>query len=361
MSFKMGESEPRILIISDVHLGALNSNVEQFSLFLNEIINGGFGDDLQAILILGDFLDLGTTVKSTLFADDKIIDILTQLLEIKKKLPIVFVPGNHEIPVTSSLTSGNYDEKFKKRKKRFLEIFSNSLIDEIFESKMICQYIVLSKWENESVLLLYDSQDQIYNLPIHMIKIDNLDLEENYKCLMVHGYQFESDAIRILVAPLWKAMIAYQNIEIKEVYNYFWNVIIKEGRKIKPITIEDMKSDLIRIRELSTEEIDAIFSDLSDLEFSLIKLNMKIMKRYRNARKTSYYIDGIKEFFEEATFDCSPITHVIYGHSHDKDISNETINDQKIEVINSGAWDHLNSSYVEVLQKGKINLKTLEI
>jgi UDP-2,3-diacylglucosamine pyrophosphatase LpxH len=357
----MSESDPRILIISDVHLGALNSNLDQFNLFLNKIINGEYGDDLQTLVILGDFLDLGTTVKSTFFTDDRITNILTQLLEIKKKIHIIFVPGNHEIPVTSSLTSGNYDEKFKRRKEKFLEIFMNSLIEELFESNMICQYIILTKWENESTLLLYDSQDQIYNHPIQMIKINNLDFEENYKCIMLHGYQFESDAIRIFVAPFWKSMLSYKNIEIKEVYNYFWNVIIKEQRKTKPITIEDMKSELKSLRELSTEESDLIFSDLSDLEFSLIKLNMKIMKRYRTARKKSYYIDGIEEFFEEATFDCSPLTHIIYGHSHDKDISNETINDQKIEIINSGAWDHLNSSYVEVLYKGKINLKTLEI
>ena len=349
---------PFMLVFSDVHLGALNSNLDQFSLFLNKIINGELGDDLQALLILGDFLDLGTTVKSTFFTDVKITNILTQLVEIKKKIPIIFVPGNHEIPVTSSLTSGNYDEKFKKRKEKFLQIFKDSLVEEIFESTMVCQYIVLRKWENKSVLLLYDSQDQIYNDPIQTIKINNLDLEENYKCLMVHGYQFESDAIRIFVAPFWKSMLSYQNIEIKEVYNYFWNVVIKQQKKIKPITIEDMKSDLKRLKQVSSEDIDAIFSDLSNLEFNLIKLNMKLMKIYRNTRDFSYYLDGIEEFFEEVECDLSLITHVIYGHSHIKGKSNETINDQKIEIINCGAWEHSNSSYVEILDNGKINLKS---
>ncbi|MBY9020763.1 MAG: metallophosphoesterase [Candidatus Lokiarchaeota archaeon] len=354
----MSESDPRILIVSDVHLGALNSNLDQFSLFLDKIINGEFGDYLQALLILGDFLDLGTTVKNTFLTDERITSILTQLLEIKKKIPIIFAPGNHEIPVTSSITSDFIDEKFNRRKEKFLKIFMNTIVGELFETNMVCQYILLSIWENESALLLYDSQDQIYSHPIQEIKIGNLDLKENYKCLMVHGYQFEADAIRIFVAPFWKSMLSYQNIEIKEVYNYFWNVIIKEERKIKPITIEDMKSDLIRLKQASSEEIDSIFSDLSNLEFSLIKLNMKVMNKYRNTRRTSYYIDGIKEFFEEAECDFSLISHVIYGHSHIKGISNETIHDQKIEVINSGMWEHSNTSYVEILYGGKINLKS---
>jgi len=357
----MGESNPRILIVSDLHLGALNSNVDQFSLFLNKIINGEFGDDLQALLILGDFLDLGTTVEKTFYTDEKITNIFTQLLEVKKKIHIIFVPGNHEIPVTSGITLGVADEKFKRRKEKFLKKFMNSIVGELFESNTVCQYIILSKWENENTLLLYDSQDQIYDHPIQTIKIDNLDLGENYKGLMVHGHQFESDAIRIFVAPFWKSMISYQNLEIKEVYNYFWNYVIKEEKKIKPITIEDMKSDLKRLKQISSENIDELFSDLSNLEFSLIKLNMKVMQKYRNARKLSYYIEGIEEFFEEADCDFSSITHIIYGHSHIKGISNETINHQNVEVINSGNWDNSSSSYVEILNEGKINLKTLDI
>ena len=228
----MVESEPSMLVVSDVHLGALNSNLEQFGLFLDKIINGQYGQDLQALIILGDLIDLGTTVESTFSTDKKIVNILTQLLEIKKKTPIIFVPGNHEVPITSSLTSGTYDEKFNRRKEKFLKKFTNTIVGELFETNMVCQYIILSKWESESTLLLYDSQDQIYKHPIQRIKISKLDLEENYKCLMVHGYHFESDTIRIFVGPIWKSMISYQNLEIKEVYNYFWNVVLKGQRKI---------------------------------------------------------------------------------------------------------------------------------
>jgi UDP-2,3-diacylglucosamine pyrophosphatase LpxH len=87
----MSESNPKILIVSDVHLGALKSNLEQFSLFLNKIMNGEFGDDIKALLILGDFIDLCTSVKKSFLADKKLVSIFNQLLEIKKKIHIVFI------------------------------------------------------------------------------------------------------------------------------------------------------------------------------------------------------------------------------------------------------------------------------
>ncbi len=353
----MGESDPKILIVSDIHLGALKSNLAQFSHFLNKIINGDFGTDLQALLILGDFLDLCTSVKKTFFTDEKIVNILNQLFEIKDKINLIFIPGNHEIPVTSSVFSGNYDEKFKKRKEKFLKKFKNSIVEELFTSNMVCQYIILRNWEKESTLLLYDSQDQIYNHPINEIKIVHLDIEEDYKCLMLHGYQFDSDVFRFFVGRIWKSLISYHNFEVKEAFNYFWNEIIKEHRKIKPITLEDMKNDLIRLKHLSPKDVETIFSDLSSLEFNIVKLNMKIMKKWENAKETSYYINGIKEFFEEAECDLSTINHVIYGHSHIKGVSTETIMSKEVEIINDGSWQHSKPVYAEIHHKGKIYLR----
>ncbi len=353
----MGELEPRILIVSDIHLSALKSNLDQFSFFLNKIIAGEFGDDLQALLILGDFIDLCTSVKKTFLTDIKIISIFNQLLEIKKKMNLIFIPGNHEIPVTSSVFSGNYDEKFKKRKKFFLLKFKNSIIEELFPSNMICQYIILSKWENESALLLYESQDQIYNHPINKIKVDKLDLKEDYKCLMLHGYQFDSDVFRFFVAPLWKSMISYHNAEVKETFDYFWNEVVKEHRKIKPITMEEMKSDLVKLKNISSDDIDILFSDLSSLEFNIVKLNIKIMKKWENAKESNYYINGIKEFFEEAKCDFTLINHIIYGHSHISGVSTETIMSHEVEIVNDGAWQHVQPTHAEIHHDGKIYLK----
>jgi hypothetical protein len=238
-----------------------------------------------------------------------------------------------------------------------LNKFRDSVVEEIFSSNMVCQYIVLKKWEGESTLLLYESQDQIYDKPIKKITINNLDLKENYNCLMLHGYQFDSDVFRFFVAPLWKSLISYHNVEVKEAFNYFWNEIIKEHRKIKPITMEDMKSDLIRLKQSSPEDIDALFSDLSSLEFNIVKLNMRIMKKWENAKESSYYISGIKEFFEEAECDFSLINHIIYGHSHISGVSTETIMSKEVEIINDGAWQRTKPTHVEIHQNGTIYLR----
>lgn len=354
----MGKSDPKILIVSDVHLGALKSNLDQFNHFLHRVINDDFGADLQALIILGDFLDLCTSVKETFVTDEKIFNILKNLLEIKKKINLIFVPGNHEIPVTSSVFTGNYDEKFKKRKDKFLKKFKNSIVEELFSTNTVCQYIILGKKEDESALLLYDSQDQIYDNPINEIRIVHLDLEEDFRCLMLHGYQFDSDVFRFFVGPIWKSLISYHNFEVKEAYNYFWNEIIKEHRKIKPTTFEDMKNDLIRLKHLSPEDIERIFSDLSSLEFNVVKLNMRIMKKYDHAKADSYYINGINEFLVEAECDFSRINHVIYGHTHIKGVSSETIMSHEVKIINDGAWQHTKPAYVEIHHSGKILLKS---
>jgi hypothetical protein len=300
---------------------------------------------------------LCTSVKETFLTDEKIKNILHKLLEIKKKINLVFVPGNHEVPVTSSVFSGNYDEKFKKRKEKFIKRFKNSIVEELFPTNMICQYIILSKWEDESTLLLYDSQDQIFDQPINEIGIKHLDLEEDYKCLMLHGYQFDSDVFRFFVGPIWKSLISYHNFEVKEAFNYFWNEIIKEHRKIKPITFDDMKDDLVRLKHLSPEEIDRIFSDLSSLEFNVVKLNMRIMKKWERSKDYNYYVNGTKEFFEEAECNFSSITHVIYGHSHVKSVSYETIMSHEVKIINDGAWQHTQPAHAGIHHRGKIHLK----
>ena len=118
-----------------------------------------------------------------------------------------------------------------------------------------------------------------------------------------------------------------------------------------------MKSDLMRLKQLSSEEIDAIFSDLSSLEFNIVKLNMRVMKKWENAKETSYYINGIKEFFEEAECDFSLISHVIYGHSHISGVSTETIMSHEVVIINDVAWQRIKPVYAEIHHNGKVYLK----
>jgi len=350
----MGENKPKILVASDVHLGSLDCERDLFIQFLKRIINGEFGNELQAFIILGDFIDLCTDLPRTLLKREKVQEIFTLLLEIKKKMKLVFLLGNHEIPVT-----GDYDEKFERRKKKFLIKFRNSNFKELFNDELYYQFMLLKRWNNEDMLLMYNSREQLENNPINKVKVEGLDLDSDYRCFMAHGFQFDSEIYRFFVGQLWKSLISNNKFEVKETYDYFWNEIIKNGRKIKPIRFVDMKEELAKLKNKSIESMDAVFSELNILEFNLIKANMRIMKKWQHASKPDYYLDEIREFLEDDKYDFSKINHLIYGHSHNKEISFATINNLQVEVINDGSWQHIQPSYVEICNKGKIYLKTV--
>ena len=61
----------KILVISDIHLGSLDSEKDQLIQFLRNIINGGFGKDMKVLLILVDFIDLCTDLPKTILQRKK--------------------------------------------------------------------------------------------------------------------------------------------------------------------------------------------------------------------------------------------------------------------------------------------------
>jgi UDP-2,3-diacylglucosamine pyrophosphatase LpxH len=348
----MSQINSKILVVSDVHLGSLDCERDLFIQLLSSIANGEIGNELQALIILGDFIDLCTDIPKSLLEREKIQLIFNVLLEIKRKTNLIFVLGNHEIPIT-----GDYDEKFKSRKEKFINRFQNSEFNEVFDERYFCQYIILKKWDNEDTLLLFDTRNQIDSYPISKIRIQGLNLDNNYQCFMTHGYQFDSEIYRLFVGQIWKSLISNNSFVIKETYDYFWNEVIKNGRKIKPITFEKMKYDLAKLKNISLKVVDTLFSKLSYLEFRFIKTNMRILKRWHKASKPDYYFDEIREFLEDKNYNFSKINHIIYGHSHHCGLSYGTINNQTVEILNTGAWQHVQPSYVEIFLKGNLKLQ----
>jgi len=349
----MSEIKSKLLVVSDIHLGSLDSEIDLFTQFLRDIIKGEFGNELQVLILLGDFIDLCTDLPETLLKREKVQEIFTLLLEVKKKMNLIYVLGNHEIPIT-----GDYDKKFNRRKEKFLAKFRNSNFNELFNEEIFCQYVILKKWNSNDMLLMYTSRDQIENKPINKVKIEGLDLDEDYRCFMLHGYQCDNEIYRFFVGQIWKSLISNNKFEVKETYDYFWNEVIKNGRKIKPITFENMKYELAKLKNVSLEFLDTLFSELSILEFNLIKANMRIMKKWQRASKSDYYFDEIKAFLEDTNYNFSKINHIIYGHSHHSGMAYGNINNQRVEIINDGAWQHVQPSYVEILSKGKLNLRS---
>jgi UDP-2,3-diacylglucosamine pyrophosphatase LpxH len=347
----MGGTNPIMLVVSDIHLGSLDSEKELFIQFLRKIVNGEFGDELNTLIILGDFIDLCTDTPETLLKREQIQEIFSILQEIKNNMNVIFVLGNHEIPVTR-----DYDEKFTRRKEKFLSKFRNSNFGELFDNEIYCQYLLLKKINKKDMLFLYNTRDQIEENPVKKIIIDELELEEDYRCLMTHGYQFDGDVYRFFIGQIWKSLITNDKIEIKETYDYFWNEVIKNGRKIKPITFDIMIEELARLKNVSKESQYNLFSELNFLEFNIIKANMRVMKKWQHASKPDYYFGEIKKFLEHDDYNLSKINHLIYGHSHHKEVYRGTVNDHPIEIVNDGSWQHIQPSYVEILNGGKINL-----
>jgi UDP-2,3-diacylglucosamine pyrophosphatase LpxH len=174
---------------------------------------------------------------------------------------------------------------------------------------------------------------------------------------MTHGYQFDKDMYRFFVGQIWKSLISNSKFALKETYDYFWNLVIKEGRKIKPIKFEDMKQELATYKNKSKKEIDNSFHDLNHVEFNIVKLNMRIMKRWERESDPNSYFKEIKDFLEDRDYQLSKINRVIYGHTHHSGISYGTINNLKVEIINDGSWQHTKPSYVEINNKGVLSLK----
>ena len=62
----MSEIKSKLLVVSDIHLGSLDSEIDLFTQFLRDIIKGEFGNELQVLILLGDFIDLCTDLPETL-------------------------------------------------------------------------------------------------------------------------------------------------------------------------------------------------------------------------------------------------------------------------------------------------------
>ncbi|MFX0072996.1 MAG: hypothetical protein ACFFAO_18110 [Candidatus Hermodarchaeota archaeon] len=54
------------------------------------------------------------------------------------------------------------------------------------------------------------------------------------------------------------------------------------------------------------------------------------------------------------------INCIIYGHSHNARQKEEEINSKKFEIINDGAWRHIEPHYLEIDSTGEIVLKNFQ-
>ncbi|MGC2427306.1 MAG: metallophosphoesterase [Nitrososphaeraceae archaeon] len=97
---------PKIIVVSDQHLGYENSNAVDFKRFLEYVYS--IKNDVESIVILGDFVDMWRRDASGVFLESS--DIVSSLLTLKSaNINLYFVAGNHDYHVLRLLNKYPFD------------------------------------------------------------------------------------------------------------------------------------------------------------------------------------------------------------------------------------------------------------
>ena len=166
-------------------------------------------------------------------------------------------------------------------------------------------------------------------------------LIKNYFYFMTHGYQFENWlSLHIFLAPIWKSFIEDDNERV--ILNELWYELKQENKNITEENIESVASNKdIDISEFSSKKIN---HDLS-------KIDKNLKYNGRNIKNEAYH-EEIIQFMASERY--KPITHVIFGHSHESDISLKN----NLTIGNPGCWvEGKQPSYIEIYIDGDFGFK----
>ncbi len=356
--FKVKEisKSPIVLVVSDLHLGALKSEIELFKAFLNHIQEGKFGENVQSLIINGDFFDVCMDSYEDLSKDYNDIYKELTILQEREDFSVIFLLGNHEIPVTN-----DYNLKFHSRKKDFLNKFRSSFTKysintNILNKDFFCQCATLSCKNNKWEFFLYDSEDRVKPINDKPIIVGELPLntKKDYVYLFAHGYQFEEEKELKICAAVWASAIEMPD-PIKELGNVLWNGVISSGIKISNLMekiidkIVDKEStiyNIIKKRKLRKKPTR-----------KLLKKFLNFLRFYeivRERKRNDKFNENIQDKYMN-----SKLTHVIFGHTHIKqiaDFSNISMG-KTLKIINDGSWQKvLRPSFVEIYPDGEANI-----
>lgn len=300
------QNEKKIIgiVISDIHLGASKTEYLLFLDFLNKIKSGYFGKHMKTLIITGDCFDL------CMKTPDQLRTIYSIYYEIMKEIQnlgidIVFTLGNHEIEVF-----GNYDKEFIPRKKRFLKALKLGIL----KKRNVSQYILLT---------LKDGGLDV--APINTLKKlqkQTRGKHREFKCLVVHGFQFDSDNHRTWASRLfWGPLINSNQSWIKTTVNFLWNDVISSIRRIGAVSTREIIRELNRCHiKASKWEIECFIRTIQQWQDFLFK------------NRNKEYFTNIDTFVTNNHL--STIKQVIFGHSHKSE--KKLVNN--VMMVNSGAW-----------------------
>ncbi len=188
------------IVVSDIHIGNESCRIEEFTVFLDNILQNLINRKLQflrTLIILGDFFDLLATSFEDLCSNDQYFHIYNKLNEIKNQnIEIILALGNHEVS-----TSWFYNLQFSGRKKPFLKQLNNfSFPYNFLTLKNVCQYVILVTIDDIIRLGLMDS---IYSRPFAWLHLGKGSFINNETYFMCHGYQFEDKDIHHSITGWW--------------------------------------------------------------------------------------------------------------------------------------------------------------
>ena len=332
------ESDPVIVVLSDVHLGASKSQSLILYDFLMDIYKKRYRKNVKAIIIIGDFFDICMDNYSNIENDYKyIFDIFRS---IKESIPIIFCLGNHEIQV-----SGNLDKNYKKHRDEFVRKFENPP----FSEDDIGQYIYVRKNGKEMEIQLYDKLKAFDKRlpPINKFPIQvNLEQKGSFKCLLTHGHQLERKIVLFFVGGfIWGSLIELEDRDYKKSIDFLWNQLLSSHESVANLSKRDIKK-LLKDETHTKKERKKFLKDLKDVREWEIR---------KDKNKNEKYFKKIRKFLKKKNR-YKDLTHYVFGHSHKAEFDDKPIKKKPFILYNSGTWQKIKKpTFLE------IDLKTLKI
>lgn len=383
------DKKAMVLLVSDVHMGALRTNITLFDDFLTNIISGlkvDYLKNLKALIILGDCFDIIMDNYEDFYEHKLYNDILNKfnILHKMDDFKLIFALGNHEVSVKD-----DYDENFLIEKTSFLDEFKK--VNKQFGDKysfltknIFSQYVILKN--NISLkpeLFLYDTKKQIVDNKGTIIQLDiKAHAKKNINILLTHGFQFDPNLD--FFSKVWDFSLKVKSKIVKEIADGIWNgffkVIYNKGRRLRDFSKKG-KDILNREGRKLLDKTTKNYFEKYKLEISELEktqLNDLIEKKYRadkhrddikdnpfNKKVENEFLPELEDLGYKEHFN-----YIIYGHTHRSWASTlfrrgikplykktELYKIKDTFLFNTGAWQHVNyPSFIQIDNDWNISL-----
>ncbi len=382
------DKKAMVLLASDIHMGALRTNISLFNDFLTNIISGlkvEYLKNLKALIILGDCFDIIMDNYEDFYEHKLYNDILNKfnILHEMDDFKLIFSLGNHEVSVKD-----DYDKNFLIEKSSFLDEFNkvnNQFGDKysFLTKNNFSQYVILKN--NISLkpeLFLYDTKQQIAENKGIIIQLNiKASAKKNNNILLTHGFQFDPNLD--FFSKVWDFSLKVKSKIVKEIADGIWNgffkVIYNKGRRLRDYS-EKRKDRLNKKGKRLLDKTTKSYFEKYKLEISELektRLDELIEKKYRADK----HRDDIKDnsFNKKVETEFLPkledlgykehFNYIIYGHTHRrwprtffrriKPIYQqlELFKIKDTFLFNTGAWQHVDyPSFIQIDNDWNISL-----